>query len=77
MKGERITTVLDITRDGRLLILEFIAIILDPTQTDGPHRRRVQHQSITDITSYLLLSWSIDSFVHQASSRTPFLRRII
>ena len=33
MKGERITTVLDIIRDGRLLILEFIPIILDPTQT--------------------------------------------
>ena len=30
MKGD---TVLDIIRDGRLLILEFITIILDPTQT--------------------------------------------
>ena len=35
------------------------------------------HQSITDITPKMLLNWSIDSFVRQASSKAPALCRII
>ena len=35
------------------------------------------HQSIADITPEMLLNWSIDSFVRQASSKAPVLRRII
>ena len=31
--GERITAALDILRDGRISLLEFITTIIDPTQT--------------------------------------------
>ena len=31
--GERITAALDILRDGRISLLEFITTIFDPTQT--------------------------------------------